>query len=153
MLTSVVLSGILAPGSGGGWEWVPSQEEIDKYRKSWNPFSHGPILHTAVDIQPKGQSLLRPFLFTQIGEHKFDNRFRFVTDRKPGDVHLYSALHPSVEFAYGLIDHIQLGGTSSIQSFWAREQGQVRSDTGIGDTSIAIKYLRSSRIPPPGGRP
>lgn len=129
-----------SPESVLAWEWVPSQEELQKYRQSWNPFSHGPILHTAVDIQPTGQYLLRPFLFSQIGEHKFGNRLQFVTERESGDVHLYSALHPSVEFAYGLTDHIQIGATSSLQSFWAREQGQMRSDTGIGDTAIAIKY-------------
>ena len=122
------------------WQWVPTQEELQKYRRSWNPFSHGPILHTAVDVQPKGQSLLRPFLFTQIGENKFDNRFQFITDRKPSNVHLYSALHPSLEFAYGVTDHIQFAATSSAQSFWAREQGQMRSDTGLGDTAIALKY-------------
>ncbi|MGH7230574.1 MAG: hypothetical protein ACREJU_04355, partial [Nitrospiraceae bacterium] len=37
------------------FDWVPSDEEIRKYRRSWNPFSHGPVLLSAVDIQPKGQ--------------------------------------------------------------------------------------------------
>ncbi len=122
------------------WEWVPSDEEIQKYRKSWNPFSHGPILHTAVDLQPKGQYLLRPFIFSQIGEHSFDNRFQFVTERKSGPVHLYSVQEPSLEFAYGLSDHVQFGATTSLQSFWSRENGRNDTDTGLGDTSIAIKY-------------
>ncbi len=122
------------------WEWVPSDEEIQKYRKSWNPFSHGPILHTAVDLQPKGQYLLRPFIFSQIGEHSFDNRFQFVTERKSGPVHLYSVQEPSLEFAYGLSDHVQFGATTSFQSFWSRENGRNDTDTGLGDTSIAIKY-------------
>lgn len=122
------------------WEWVPSQEEIQKYRRSWNPFSHGPILHTAVDLQPKGQYLLRPFIFSQIGEHSFGNRFQFVTERKSGPVHLYSVQEPSLEFAYGLSDHIQFGATASLQSFWSRENGRSDTDTGLGDTSLAIKY-------------
>jgi hypothetical protein len=140
LFVALLLQCITACDLAVAWDWVPPSDEMARYRRSWNPFSHGPILHTAVDVQPKGQYLLRPFIFSQIGEHKFDNEFRIVTDRKPGDVHLYSALHPSVEFAYGLTDHIQLGATSSIQSFWAREQGRMHSDTGIGDTSIAIKY-------------
>ncbi|MGH7410248.1 MAG: hypothetical protein ACREJ6_04190 [Candidatus Methylomirabilis sp.] len=119
---------------------MPSQKEIGKYRRSWNPFSHGPILHTAVDIQPKGQYLLRPFIFSQIGEHSFDNRLSFFTERKSGPVHLYSVQEPSLEFAYGLTDHIQLGLTTSLQSFWARENGKTETDTGPGDTNIAIKY-------------
>jgi hypothetical protein len=32
------------------WKWVPTEEEIQKYRSSWNPFSHGPILNTGIDI-------------------------------------------------------------------------------------------------------
>jgi hypothetical protein len=122
------------------WDWVPSDEEIRKYRQSWNPFSHGPILHTAVDLQPKGQYLLRPFIFSQIGEHSFDNRFSTFFDRKSGPVHLYSVQEPSLEFAYGLTDHIQLGASTSVQSFWARENGKTDTDTGLGDTSFAIKY-------------
>ena len=124
----------------GAWEWVPSDEELRKYRKSWNPFSHGPLLHTAVDVQPKGQYLLRPFIFSQIGEHSFDNRFQFVTERKSGPTHLYSVQEPSLEFAYGITDHIQLGITASLQSFWSRENGRNDTDTGPGDTSLAIKY-------------
>ena len=121
-------------------EWVPSEEEMQKYRQSWNPFSHGPILHTAVDLQPKGQYLLRPFIFSQIGTRSFDNRFQFVTQSKSGPVHIYSVQEPSLEFAYGLSDHFQFGATTSLQSFWSRENGQSDTDTGLGDTSIAIKY-------------
>ncbi len=122
------------------WEWVPSQQEMQKYRKSWNPFSHGPILHTAVDIQLQGQYLLRPFIFSQIGEHSFGNRLSFFSDRQKGPVHLYSVQEPSLEFAYGYTDHIQLAATTSLQSFWARENGRTTTDTGPGDTNIAIKY-------------
>ncbi|WP_447859780.1 hypothetical protein [Nitrospira calida] len=122
------------------WSWIPSDEEMRKYRNSWNPFSQSPILHTAVDIQPKGQSLLRPFIFSQLGEHSFDNRFRFFSNRKSGPLHLYNVQEPSLGFAYGLTDHLQFGATTSIQSFWARENGKMDTDTGPGDTSLAIKY-------------
>ena len=134
----LVLCGWSSPAHA--WEWVPSEEEIQKYRRSWNPFSHGPILHTAVDVQPKGQSLLRPFIFSQIGEHSLGNRFQLATERQSGPVHLYSVQEPSVEFAYGLSDHIQFGAVASLQSFWSRENGRTDTDTGLGDTSIAIKY-------------
>jgi hypothetical protein len=135
-----VFASLMCVGSVEGWEWVPSDEEIRKYRQSWNPFSHGPILHTAVDIQPQGQYLLRPFIFSQVGERSFGNQLSFATRSKPGPVHLYSVQEPSLEFAYGLTDHIQLGATTSLQSFWARENGKTDTDTGPGDTSIAIKY-------------
>jgi hypothetical protein len=138
LLALIVWGGLPLPA--GAWEWVPSDEEIRKYRRSWNPFSHGPLLHTAVDVQPKGQYLLRPFIFAQIGEHSFDNRLQFVTERKSGPVHLYSVQEPSLEFAYGITDHVQFGATTSLQSFWSRENGQTDTDTGLGDTSLAIKY-------------
>ncbi len=136
----LVVCSVALANSLGAWEWVPSDEEIEKYRRSWNPFSHGPILHTAVDLQPKGQSLLRPFIFSQIGEHSFDNQFSFVTQRQSGPVHLYSVQHPSLEFAYGLTDHVQFGASTSWQTFWAKENGVYDTDTGLGDTSLALKY-------------
>ena len=137
----LIVAFMLTPATQvAAWDWVPTDEEMTKYRQSWNPFSHGPILHTAVDLQPEGQYLLRPFIFSQIGEHSFDNQFSSVFDRKSGPVHLYSVQQPSLEFAYGLTDHFQLGVTTSVQSFWSRENGKADTDTGLGDSSIAIKY-------------
>lgn len=128
-------------GSTLAWsgDWVPSDEEIKKYRQSWNPFSHGPILLQAVDIQPKGQFSLREFLFTQIGESSFGNRLQFPTEAKGGPVHLYS-LAPSVNATYGLTNHFELGTAVGLNTFWARQNGQTTTDTGLGDTSIILKY-------------
>jgi len=71
------------------FDWVPTDEGIKKYRQSWNPLSHGPVLLQAVDIQPKGQLSIREFIFPQIGESSFGNRLSFETDSKNGPVHLY----------------------------------------------------------------
>ena len=46
---------IILVGPAQAFEWVPSDEEIQKYRRSWNPFSEGPLLLQSVDIHPKGQ--------------------------------------------------------------------------------------------------
>jgi hypothetical protein len=120
--------------------WVPTEEEIKKYRKSWNPFSHGPMLISSPDIQPKGQWYLRPLIFSQIGESSFDNRLRTPPDAKNGPVHLYSVQDPFIQTAYGLSDHIELVGQTSVSSFWARQNGKVTTDTGLGDTSLIVKY-------------
>lgn len=134
------------------FEWTPSDEEIQRYRKSWNPFSHGPILLQAVDIQPKGQLSVRPFLFSQLGEHSYGNRFSLVTDRTNGPVHLYS-LAPSVNASYGLTNHVELGAATSLNAFWAQDaQGRFNTDTGLGDTSLIIKY-RPIVQDPDGWRP
>jgi len=133
------------------WDWVPSEEEIQKYRKSWNPFSHGPILLQAVDIQPKGQLSIREFLFSQIGESSFGNRLSFPTESKPGPVHVYQ-VSPSVNSAYGITDHIELGVAISMNAFWARQNGKETTDTGLGDTSLIMKY-RPIVQDPDGWRP
>ena len=121
------------------FDWVPTDEEIKKYRQSWNPLSHGPVLLQAVDIQPKGQLSIREFLFSQIGESSFGNRLSPATDSNSGPVHLYQ-VSPSINTAYGLTNHIELGAAISMNSFWARQNGQSTSATGFGDTSLIMKY-------------
>ena len=84
------LASLGCPEPVRAWTWVPSDDEIRKYRQSWNPFSHGPILLTIPDLQPKGQLYVRPFIFSQIAEKSYGNRFTSVFDAKGGPVHLYS---------------------------------------------------------------
>src|SRR5207245_301522 len=68
------------------WKWVPSEDEIQKYRQSWNPLSNGPILSTAVDIQPKGQSHVQFYVFGETGHEQFGNRL--TTERTDAPTHL-----------------------------------------------------------------
>lgn len=132
-------------------DWVPTEEEIKKYRQSWNPLSHGPILLQAVDTQPKGQLSIREFLFSQFGDSSFGNQLQFVTEAKSDPVKL-SQVSPSVNAAYGLTNHIELGAAASINAFWAGANGQNTSDVGLGDTSLIMKY-RPIVQDPDGWRP
>lgn len=148
-----------SPTNAAAFEWTPSDEEIKKYRKSWNPFSHGPVLLQAVDIQPQGQLSVREFLFTQIGEHSYGNQLSFTSERKTGPVHVYS-ISPSVNTAYGLTDHIELGLATALNGFWARDTAAANrtganvdsSSFGWGDTSMIVKY-RPIVQDPGGWRP
>ena len=88
-LALFLLTAIAVPPLSLALDWVPTDEEIKKYRQSWNPLSHGPVLLQAVDIQPKGQLSIREFIFSQIGESSFGNRLGGPTDSKNGPVHLY----------------------------------------------------------------
>ena len=90
-----VLLQLASPVPAHSFDWVPTDEEIKKYRQSWNPLSHGPVLLQAVDIQPKGQLSIREFLFSQIGESSFGNQLGGPTDSKNGPVHLYQ-VSPSI---------------------------------------------------------
>lgn len=129
------------------FDWTPSNEEIAKYRKSWNPFSEGPLLIQSVDIHPKGQLSVRPFLFSQISEKRYGNQLATPVDAKNGSTHLYS-VQPLVTVTYGLTDHLELGAATSMNSFWAKDSnsfnqgkgGPWTTDTGMGDFSIILKY-------------
>jgi len=139
LLALILLSAIALPPQSSALDWVPTEEEIRKYRQSWNPLSHGPVLLQAVDIQPKGQLSIREFLFSQTGSSSFGNHLSGPTDSKSGPVQLYQ-VSPSINASYGLTNHVELGLALSMNSFWARQNGQSTSSTGFGDTSLIMKY-------------
>ncbi|OLB55482.1 MAG: hypothetical protein AUI03_06855 [Nitrospirae bacterium 13_2_20CM_2_62_8] len=131
-----------APPTVHGFEWVPSPEEIQKYRRSWNPFSHGPILNTGVDIQPKGQYLIQPFVFGQVGHEQYGNKL--TTDSSDAQTHL-RAVAPTLIFAYGITNHVELNVAPSWVWFEASKatpsgERTIDTDTGPGDTTIYLKY-------------
>ena len=138
ILLEMVLQ-LASPIPAHSFDWVPTDEEIKKYRQSWNPLSHGPVLLQSVDTQPKGQLSIREFLFSQIGESSFGNHLSVPTDSKDGPVHLYQ-VSPAINAAYGLTNHIELGAAISMNAFWGTQNGQSTSSTGFGDTSLIMKY-------------
>ena len=138
-LLPFLLTVTVAPLPTSALDWVPTEEEIKKYRKSWNPLSHGPVLLQSVDIQPKGQLSIREFLFTQIGERSFGNHLSPATDSNSGPVHLYQVA-PSINTSYGLTNHVELGAAISMNTFWATRNGESTSATSLGDTSLIMKY-------------
>lgn len=133
--------------AANAFDWVPTDEEIKRYRQGWNPFSEGPLLMQAVDIHPPGQFSVRPFLFSSISEHSYGNKLSFPTDRKDGPVHTYS-VSPLVTVSYGLTNAIELGAATSLISFWSKDTaganagrgGPWTTDTGMGDFSLVMKY-------------
>jgi hypothetical protein len=139
---------LLVPSSVQAWSWVPSDEEIAKYRNSWNPLTHGPILVTIADTLPPGQLYLRPFIYSQISEHQYGNRLTLATERQSGSAHLYSVQHPYLQFGYGITKHTQFGAATSVSTFWVNDSdafnrgqgGPWTTNTGLGDTSVYFKY-------------
>jgi hypothetical protein len=141
------------------FDWVPTDEEIKKYRQSWNPFSEGPLLIQSVDIHPEGQLSVRPFLFSSISEGSYGNTLSAPTDRNNGPTHTYS-VSPLVTTTYGLSNHVELGAATSLNSFWSKDTasanagkgGPWTTDTGMGDFSLIMKY-RPIVQDPDGARP
>lgn len=61
------------PSPDWSTRFFPTPQEIQRYRKSWNPFSHGPILTNAADVSPKGQFLAQLYVFSQVGNSQYGN--------------------------------------------------------------------------------
>jgi hypothetical protein len=120
-------SAAASSGNPSTWQWVPTEEEISKYRNSWNPLSNGPILLSAVDINPKGQFHSQYFVFGETGHHMFDSKL--TTHQSEALSHL-TALEPLLTLGYGLTDH------------QATETGNRTSTSavGLGDTALYLKY-------------
>jgi hypothetical protein len=103
------------------------------------------MMIASVDIQPKGQLSIHPFLFAQVSEKRFGNTL--TTDRTASSTHLY-AIAPLVTVSYGLTDHVELTLAVTESSYWARDTtqsnqgkgGPVTTNTGLGDTTIYFKY-------------
>lgn len=146
--TALVMGLLAVRPDAGAWEWFPTDEETQKYRKSWNPLTHGPILVTIADTLPKGQLYVRPFVYSQISERRYGNRLSFASDKQSGSAHLYSVQHPYLQFGYGVADHIQFGAATSASTWWAKDSdafnrgqgGPWTTNTGLGDTSLYFKY-------------
>lgn len=137
----------LLPLKADAFDWVPTDEELKKYRQSWNPFSEGPLLIQSVDIHPQGQLSVRPFLFSQVSEKSYGNRLTLPTEAKNGPVHIY-AVQPLITMTYGLTNHVEIGVATSMIAFWSKDTesankgkgGPWTTDTGMGDTSLIMKY-------------
>ncbi len=146
-LIGVALTCLYSSGVASAWEWVPTDEEIQKHRQGWNPFSEGPLLIQSVDIHPKGQLSVRPFVFSQVAEKSYGNTLSLPNNRKDGPIHTYS-VSPLVVLTYGLTNHVELGVAASWQVFWTKDTpsfnndkgGPWTTDTGLGDLSLQMKY-------------
>jgi len=123
------------------WKYKPTDEELLRYRKSWNPFSHSPILANSPDVQPKGQWLVQGFLFSAIAHDRFPNRFGTGSVDAPTHIR---AISPTVFIGYGITDNIEVDFVPSL--IWydtnkpnATTPGKQSSDMGLGDTTIYLK--------------
>lgn len=135
------------------FDFVPKEEEILKYRRSWTPLSNGPNFMPFVEVQPKGQFDVQPFMFGQVGEKRFGNT---PTTDLSSPTHLYQN-SLVVTSTYGLTDHVTVGMSLTGLSHWTRNStrpdGPVRTDTGPADTSLGCRIdplCRSSNTEQPG---
>jgi len=125
--------------------WRNSQEDLLRYRRSWNPFSHGPLLANSPDVQPKGQWLVQAFVFSQIANAKYGNRLTTTTEASP--IHL-RAIAPTFFLGYGITDNMEIDLVPSLIWYDSTKtttpssggHSSATSDMGLGDTTIYLKY-------------
>lgn len=67
------------PSADYSWRFFPTPEEVQRYRKSWNPFSHGPILANSPDVSPKDQNLFQVYVFSEVGNTQYGNQLTTST--------------------------------------------------------------------------
>lgn len=137
-----LLASLPTIGPAAAFEFFPSNEEILSYRKSWNPLSNGPILLSAVDINPKGQFHSQYFVFGEIGHQMFENTL--TTHRNDSSFHL-AAAEPLLTLGYGLTDHLEFDAAFTgvyFDSSQATAAGNRTSTStvGLGDTALYLKY-------------
>jgi len=134
------------PSADYSWRFFPTPEEVQRYRKSWNPFSHGPILANSPDVSPKDQNLFQIYVFSEVGNTQYGNQL--TTSTKDSSKHL-QAVAPTFFFGHGITDNIEIDVAP--QLLWYNSfQGTGESlsgghgsghanDFGLGDTTIYIK--------------
>ncbi len=127
------------------FDWVPTPEEIQKYRGSWNPLSNGPMFISGVDIHPQGQFTAHPFVFSQVSEKAYGNDLTVKPTNN--SAHVYQ-IAPLVTMAYGITNHLELNVGLGMSAFWAKDTSQFNqgkggpwtTNVGMGDTQIYLKY-------------
>jgi hypothetical protein len=141
-LAILLWSSLFCPAGASAFEFFPSNEDILTYRKSWNPLSNGPILLTAVDINPKGQFHSQYFVFGEIGHQMFDNKL--TTHLNDSSFHL-TAVEPLLTLGYGLTDHLEFDAAFTGLYFESSQTTSAGNRTstsavGLGDTALYLKY-------------
>ena len=124
------------------WKLAPTDEELQRYRRSWNPFSHSPILANSPDVQPKDQWLVQTFVFSAFGNRVFPNQL--TTSSEPSPVNL-KAVAPTFFVGYGITDNVEIDFVPSFIYYDAKRtsssgQQSTSSEVGLGDTTIYLKW-------------
>ena len=66
-LTAITLVVLVPSLSAMALDWVPTDEELAKYRKGWNQPTHGPSYASNADVNRQGQWFVRAYVQGMIG--------------------------------------------------------------------------------------
>ena len=128
--------------SGAAFDWAPTDQELEKYRASWNPHTHGATLTVNADTVPKGRLVFRGFVFSEIGNGQFENQLTTQSSASPFNPIVVT---PRGVVLYGLADHLTVSASLSTV-YWKLKDPPPPSRTGpdsgsgLGDASLMLKY-------------
>ena len=120
-------------------DWVPTNEEMAKYRNSWNPPTHGTSFTSSADVTRQGQWFVRAYVQGMIGSGETQRTSTSQTVASPFSP---DAVMPAATLYYGLTRHVMVGvGVSAV--YWhssTPEPDGRTSGSGIGTTNAILKY-------------
>lgn len=148
-LLSVLCAG--TPAVGSAWEWFPTEEETERFRRSWNPQTHGPLLISPADTQAKGRWLFWAFAYGEVATRRFDDTYGLAGSGIPFS---QAAAMPGAVIYYGLTDHVSVGVSGGVISYNSDQLtggGKVHA-TGPDDVALIMK-ARHVMQDPDGWRP
>jgi len=135
----VVLLVTASVSSGFAFDWVPTDEELAKYRQAWNPPTHGTTLTGSADVSRQGHWFVRAYVQGMIGSGESEQNAPAKNTAAPFSP---DAVTPVAILYYGLTSHVMLGlGVSGI--YWHSNNPDPEGRTsgaGIGTTSLIMKY-------------
>jgi hypothetical protein len=131
---------------GFAFDWVPTDEELAKYRKSWNPPTHGTSFTSSADVTRQGQWFVRGYVQGMIGSGESQ---RSASSQNVAAPFSPDAVMPAVTLYYGLTRHVMVGlGVSAV--YWhssTPEPDGRTSGSGIGTTNGHVHRRRARRHP------
>jgi len=137
--TLVTLSILTHSMGASAIDWVPTDEEMAKYRQSWNPPTHGTTFTSSADVVRQGQWYTRAYVQGMIGSGESQTT---ATSGSVASPFSPDAVSPAAIVYYGLTRDVMIGGGTSF-IYWhsnSPDPNGRTSGSGIGTTSLVLKY-------------
>ena len=120
-------------------DWVPTDQEMAKYRQSWNPPTHGTTYTSSADLVRQGQWYVRAYVQGMIGSGESQTT---ATSKSVASPFSPDAVMPALILYYGLTSHV-MAGVAVSAVYWHSNTPEAdgrTSGSGIGTTSLVLKY-------------
>ena len=143
LASAVMALGVLAGAAdrAPAFSLFPTEEETEKYRRAWNPLTHGPLLISPSDVQAKGKWMFWSFAYGELTSRRFGSQLSATGTGSPFS---QDVITPGAVIFYGLTDHVSVGVSMAATS-WNSDQlpgsqtGGKTNATGLDDIGLILK--------------